>query len=58
MGVGQFGYVRTSEAVVRACNDQLSAEGVIDRLVSLVDEFRSDEPRKDDMTCVVVRVTR
>ena len=54
----QFGYERTSEAVVGACRDRLSAEGLIDHLVSAVDEFRAGAPRKDDMTCVVVKVTR
>ena len=53
----QFGYSRTSEAVKSALEEGLTAEGVIDHLLSAVDEFRGDADQTDDMTCVVVRVT-
>ena len=52
----QFGYDRTVETIRKACEDDLSAEATIDRLLEVVDAFKGDAPQRDDMTCVVVRV--
>ena len=39
-----------------ACEEGLSAEETIDRILEVVDAFKGDAPQGDDMTCVVVRV--
>ena len=52
----QFGYDRTSETILKACEEGLSAEATIDRILEVVDAFKGDAPQGDDMTCVVVRV--
>ena len=54
----QFGYERAAEAIRGACEEGLSAEGTIDRILSAVNAFRGDAPQADDMTCVVLRVDR
>ena len=58
-GVGeQFGYERTAEAIRGACEEGLSAEATIDRILGAVNAFRGDAPQADDMTCVVLGVDR
>jgi len=52
----QFGYERTGEAIRLACEEGLSAEGTIDKLLEEVAAFRGDTPQSDDMASVVVRV--
>jgi len=52
----QFGYERTAEAIRQACEENLSAEATIDRLLEEVAAFKGDAPQSDDMACVVVRV--
>ncbi len=52
----QFGYERTAEAIRKACEEGLSAEATIDRLLKEVEAFRGNAPQSDDITCVVVRV--
>ena len=52
----QFGYERTAEAIRQACEDGLSAEATIDRLLAEVAVFKGTAPQSDDMACVVVRV--
>jgi len=52
----QFGYERTTEVIRRACQEGLSAEATIDRILREVNAFRGNTPQADDMTCVVVRV--
>jgi len=52
----QFGYERTAEAIRKACEEGLSAEATIDRLLQKVATFKGDAPQSDDMACVVVRV--
>ena len=52
----QFGYERTAEAIRQACEEGLSAEATIDRLLEEVAVFKGDTPQSDDMACVVVRV--
>ena len=51
-----FGFERTAETIRQACAEGLSAEGVIDRLISAVKAFAGDEPQGDDMTVVVLKV--
>ena len=51
-----FGFERTAETIRQACAEGLSAEGVIDRLISAVKAFASDTPQGDDITVVVLRV--
>jgi len=52
-----FGYDRTEEMIRRVCAEDLSAEGMIDRILSEVDAFRGDTPQSDDMTLVVLKVS-
>jgi len=52
----QFGFDRVSEMIRGDCEDGLSAEEAIDRVLEVVNTFRGDAPQGDDMTCVVVRV--
>ena len=40
----------------KACEDDLSAEATIDRILEVVDGFKGDAPQGDDLTCVVLRV--
>jgi len=54
----QFGYGRTAEAIRKACEEGLSAEETIDRLLAGVAAFRGATPQSDDMACVVVRATQ
>ena len=56
-GEEQFGYERTADAIVRACAEDVGAEGTIDRLLGAAEAFRGGTPQSDDMVCVVVRVT-
>ena len=52
----QFGFEKTAETIKKACEEGLSAEATIDRILEAVSEFKGDAPQSDDMTCVVVRV--
>ena len=52
----QFGYQRTSEALLRACQDDLSAEQTIDYLLGESRRFCQKESFEDDLTCVVINV--
>lgn len=51
-----FGFEQTAETIRAGCAEGLSAEALIDRLISAVQTFAGDEPQGDDITCVVVRV--
>ena len=51
-----FGYDRTEETIRKACGEDLSAEGMVDRILSEVDAFRGSVSQSDDMTLVVLRV--
>ena len=51
-----FGYDRTEETIRKGCAEDLSAEEMIDRILSVVDAFRGDVSQSDDMTLMVVRV--
>ncbi len=53
---GVFGFEQTVEAIRVGCAEGLSAEALIDRLIGAVQAFAGDEPQRDDMTCVVLRV--
>ena len=47
----QFGYERTAEAIRQACEEGLSAEATIDKLLEDVAAFRGAAPQSDDMAC-------
>ena len=51
-----FGFERTAETIRQACAEDLSAEGLIDRLIGAVQEFAGETPQGDDMTVVVLKV--
>jgi len=51
-----FGYERTTETVREACVEGISAEDLVERLMSKAREFAVDEPQADDMTYVVVKI--
>jgi serine phosphatase RsbU (regulator of sigma subunit) len=51
-----FGYERTTETVREACVEGISAEDLVERLMSKAREFAGEEPQADDMTCVVVKI--
>ena len=49
-----FGFERTAETVRRGCADGLSAEELIDRVLSEVKTFSGETPQEDDQTMVVM----
>ena len=51
-----FGYERTIETVREGCAEEITAEDLVERLMSRARQFAGDEPQADDMTCVVVWV--
>ncbi len=51
-----FGFEQTAATIQQGCLEKLSAEALIERLISSVQAFVGDEPQADDMTCVVLRV--
>ena len=51
-----FGFERTQETIRQGCDEGLSAEALIDRLFSVVENFTGDAPQGDDMTIVVLEV--
>ena len=51
-----LGFEQTTETILKACADGLSAEATINHILEVVSTFRGDVPQGDDMTCVVVRV--
>ena len=51
-----FDYERTTETVREACAEGIGAEELVDWLMSKAREFAEEEPKADDMRCVVVRV--
>ena len=55
-GGDQFGFERTAEVIRQACEEDLSAEETIERILEAVKIFKGDAPQSDDMTCVVTRV--
>jgi len=57
-GLGEMlGYDRTARIVRNACDENLPAQAIVDGVLEAADAFRSDTPREDDMTCVVVHIT-
>ena len=52
----QFGFERTGETIKEACEEDLSAEAIIDRILEAVAVFKGDATQSDDMTCVVLRI--
>jgi len=53
-----FGFERTAETIRKGCQEDLSAEGLLDRIIQEVKAFAGDTPQRDDMTVVVLRVER
>ena len=51
-----FGFEQTTETIRAGCAEGLSAETLIDKLISAVQDFAGDEPQGDDMTIVVLKV--
>ena len=51
-----FGFEQTAEVIRQGCDEDLSAEALIDRLICTIKDFTGEEPQRDDMTCVVLRV--
>ena len=51
-----FGFEQTAETIRQGCQEGLSAEALIDRLIGAVQAFAGDVPQGDDMTCVVLKV--
>jgi len=51
-----FGFERTAETIRQCCQKDLSAQGLIDRVIESVRDFAGEAPQGDDMTCVVVKV--
>ena len=52
----QFGFECVGETLRQGCEDNLSADRLIDRLLETVDAFRAGADQIDDITCVVLRV--
>ncbi|HLA40725.1 MAG TPA: PP2C family protein-serine/threonine phosphatase, partial [Candidatus Glassbacteria bacterium] len=53
---GQFGYERTKEVIRRGCQEDLSAEALLARIIQEVKAFSGEVPQGDDQTVVVLRV--
>ena len=51
----QLGYEQTTETIRLICEDGLSAEATIDRILDTVATFKGDTPQSDDITCIVVQ---
>ena len=51
-----FGFEKTAETIRQGCQEGLSAEALIDRLIGTVKDFAGDAPQGDDMTVVVLKV--
>ena len=51
-----FGFEQTAETIRQGCGEGLSAERLIDHLISVVKEFTGETPQGDDMTVVVLKV--
>jgi len=51
-----FGFERTAQTIHQGCRENLSAHGLIDRIIESVQDFAGDVPQGDDMTCVVIKV--
>ena len=51
-----FGFERTADTIRKGCQEGLSAEGLLERIVGEVKVFTCSESQADDMTCVVLRV--
>ena len=51
-----FGYERTAEIVRQGCEDDLSPEALLERIIETVQAFTGHAPATDDMTCLVLAV--
>ena len=52
----QFGYERTAEVIRQGCQEELSAEALLGRIMAEVKAFSQGAPQGDDQTVVVLRV--
>ncbi|MBI2505208.1 MAG: SpoIIE family protein phosphatase [Candidatus Latescibacteria bacterium] len=52
----QFGYERTAEVIRRGCQEDLSAEGLLARIIEEAKAFSGEVPQGDDQTVVVLKV--
>ena len=50
-----FSFERTAEVIRQGCQEGLSAEELIDRLIGEVQTFAGEAPQGDDMTVVVMK---
>ena len=50
-----FGFESTAAVIGQGCQEGLSAEGLIDRLIGAVQTFACDTPQGDDRTVVVLK---
>ena len=53
-----FGFEHTAEIIRQGCQEDLSAEALLERVLSEVKAFSGDRPQEDDQTIVVVAVER
>ena len=58
-GTGElFGFERTAEVIRKGCQEGLSAEAQLERIMGEVKRFRGETPQGDDQTAVVLKVER
>jgi serine phosphatase RsbU (regulator of sigma subunit) len=56
-GAGElFGFERAAEVILQGCREGLSAEALVERILSAVKAFAGGTPQADDQTVVVVKV--
>jgi serine phosphatase RsbU (regulator of sigma subunit)/ligand-binding sensor domain-containing protein len=56
-GAGElFGFERAAGVILQGCREGLSAEALVERILSQVKAFAGDKPQADDQTVVVVKV--
>ena len=53
-----FGFERTAEVIRRGCQEGLSAEALLERIMVEVKGFRGETAQADDQTVVVLKVER
>jgi serine phosphatase RsbU (regulator of sigma subunit) len=51
-----FGFDRTAETIRTGCQEGLSSEALLERIIAAVKTFAGDEPQGDDQTIVVLHV--
>lgn len=51
-----FGFERTAEVIRRGCQEGLSAEGLLERVMQEVKAFRGEVAQGDDQTVVMMKI--